>query len=145
MHLPEQSNTLPAPRDPEALCTAAPRNAGHRNHVKSQWELGELTSTYCWEKQRSATACKGTLQHPRHDLAVAVDMSILQFFYSHNWGKLPQKYSQGLLLSCKKNVTRKQPCSQNLVIFSLSLFSSVSGRQSPPKSLAKTLPRQLAN
>ena len=79
-----------------------------------------------WEKQCSATACKGTPQCPRHDLAVAVDMSILQLLYSHNWGKLPHEYSQGLLLSCKKNVTRKQPRSQNAVIFSLSLFSSVS-------------------
>lgn len=63
-------------------------------------------------------------QDPRHDLAVAVDVSILQLLYSHDRGKLPHEYSQGSLPSCKKNVTRKQPRSQNPVIFSLSLFSS---------------------
>lgn len=76
-----------------------------------------------WRGAHPATTGERRTQCPRHDLAVAVDMSILQLLYSHDQGKLPHEYSQGLLLSCKKNLNHK---SQNPVIFSLSLFSSIS-------------------
>lgn len=75
------------------------------------------------EERCSAAVRKGALRCPRHKRAVAGDMSILQLLYSHDRGKLPHVRRQGLLLSCKKNVTRKQPKTrQNPLIFSLVYF-----------------------
>lgn len=75
---------------------------------------------------------------PWHGPAVAVDTSVLQLLHSQDPGKLLPKDRQGLLLSCHKNVTRKQPHAPSPVIFSSHLFSSIS-ESLLQKALLKTL------
>lgn len=125
---------LPSCHNPEAVCTAAPRNAGHRSRVKSQSRLGGLALACSGRGAAQQERAQGRLR-PRHGPAVAVDTSVLQLLHSQDPGKLLPKDRQGLLLSCQKNVTRKQH-TPSPVIFSSHLFSFIS--QSPSKSLPKS-------
>lgn len=84
------------------------------------------------ERSSAAGACTGTLQPPtrcsfRHECFVVASQPGPR-----------QAACQGLLLSCHKNVTRKQPHTPSPVIFSSHLFSSVSER-CLQKALLKTL------
>lgn len=136
---PEPCDTAPAPLLPTG-CTAAPRNAGHRSPMKSQWELvGSPWRAPLGEEHFSST---GTLPAPTrphcgcwHECFAVT---------SQPGPRQGSKDRQGLLLSCQKNVTRKQPHTPSPVVFSFHLFSSISDSLFQ-KALLKALSLQLAN
>lgn len=137
---PEPCDTVPVPLLSLAGCTAAPRNTGHRSPVKSQWELeGSPWRAALGEEQFSST---GTLPAPTQPRCGCW----------HEWFAVTSqpgprqgsKDRQGLLLSCQKNVTRKQPHTLSPLVFSFHLFSSISDSLLQ-KALLKALSLQFAN
>lgn len=136
------TSLLSQPRGCQAVCTAAPSNAGHRSCVKSQLELGGLT----WAGSGREAVQQEHHRDPagQHSPAVAADTSVLQLLHSQDLGKLLLKDRQGLLLSCQENVTRKQPNTPSPVMFSSHLFSAISENYLQ-KALLKPLSLQLDN
>lgn len=131
--LPSRHNLEIAPLLPGMPATEAMWNPSR------SWE----GSPWLWERSSSAGAAQGPCR-PRHSPAVAVDTSVLQLLHSQDPAKLLPKDRQGLLLSCQKNVTRKQAHTPSPVISGSHLFSSVS-ESLLQKALLKVWSLQLFN
>lgn len=111
---------------------------GSRSHFLNYRCLNILVDKEAERTNVQQPCAKGHRGAPRHKWAVAGDMSICSYFTATTEASclmlVIKAYS---FLTRKMLLENNQKTSQNSVIFSLSLFSSVS--KSPPKGFARTL------